>query len=132
MSKIHEEFLYKNFELLFSKEPPSNDTLIGRLENRFNIVDIKDNGPQTNSISSAFSAVLVSGASPPVSSVAPVEQDNPEKKKRDYLKIEFDKLRATIDQIINPEQTMSGGNLPSLKYIKKYINDKIKDIIPRD
>ena len=30
------------------------------------------------------------------------------------------------------EKSMAGGNIPSLKYIKKYINDKIKDIIPRD
>jgi hypothetical protein len=106
-----EKFLYENFELLFSKEPSSYDeTRIFRLEDRFSIIDSNTSGSSSS----------ISG------------QDNGDKQKSDYLKLEFNKLRTMIDQMINAEQTMSGGNIPSLKYIKQYINDKIKNIIPRD
>ena len=83
-----ENFLFDNFELLFSKEPKDND--IGkRIEDRFTI-------------------------------------DDPDK--HDILKIEFTKLRKSI----NDEIKMIGGNITSLTYIKEYITDKIRNIIPRE
>lgn len=108
MPKIseHEEFLYKNFELLFSKEPiPCGDERIYRLENRFSIQD--KTAPQTN---------------------------NANTEKNNNLKNQFDELRKTINEIINSEKqlNMSGGSMSSLTDIKQYIINKIKDIIPRD
>jgi len=52
--------------------------------------------------------------------------DDPDK--HDILKIEFTKLRKTI----NDEIKMIGGNITSLTYIKEYITDKIRNIIPRE
>ena len=99
----HEKFLYNHFELLFSKEQPSSDDArMFRLENRF----------------------IIKNSTIP-------EQDT-ESEQNEYFKIEFDKLRETIDEIIKAEEAMTGGNISSLKYIKKYINDKIDCIIPRD
>ena len=134
MSENPEDFLYKNFELLFSKEQPSNESLSSRLENRF---IIKDSGKLTPkpiqfSIAKAFGKGLVTGILPPEENSVVTPNQDTTTKQHDYFKIEFDKLREMIDKIIKAEQTMSGGNIPSLKYIKKYINDKIKDIIPRD
>lgn len=105
MAQNHEEFLYKNFELLFSKEPQDNGERSSRLENKFSY-KIKNN------------------AESPEQDVAT--------KQHDYFKIQFDNLRNIINEDMKAEKSMAGGNIPSLKYIKKYINDKIKDIIPRD
>jgi len=102
---VHEEFLYKNFELLFSKEPiPCSDEKIYRLENRFSIHD-----------------------KTPIPTNANIE-------KNEYLKTQFDELRKTINEIINSEKqlNMSGGSMSTLTDIKQYIINKIKDIIPRD
>jgi hypothetical protein len=102
---VHEEFLYKNFELLFSKEPiPCGDERIYRLENRFSIDDKTQIQTNTN-----------------------IE-------KNEYLKTQFDELRKTINEIINSEKqlNMSGGSMSPLTDIKQYIINKIKDIIPRD
>lgn len=116
MSEIHEEFLYKNFELLFSKEPQDNGERSSRLENRFRY-EIKNTDD-------GISDIFADNARRP-------EQDA-NTKQHNYFKIQFDNLRKIIDEQMKAEKSMAGGNIPSLKYIKKYINDKIKDIIPRD
>ena len=89
MAQNHEEFLYKNFELLFSKEPQDNGERSSRLENKFSY-KIKNN------------------AESPEQDVAT--------KQHDYFKIQFDNLRNIINEDMKAEKSMAGGNIPSLKY----------------
>ena len=44
------------------------------------------------------------------------------------LQLEFAKIRKNIDE----ENDLLGGSITSLTHIKRYINNKIKHIIPRD
>jgi hypothetical protein len=100
------DFLFDNFELLFSKDVVTDEQK--RLEEKLSIVEGIEN---FNDIKSKLPQIT-----PGI----------------EVLKIEFDKLREDIKHPKQDNSFYLGGGVKSLVFIKQYIINKIQHIVPKD